>query len=231
MSTSTAAQIGCPACGESFQTDRAVSVDAARNPESRAAILDKTFQVAACPHCHRRARLPPGFTYIDLAAGQWIAAHPFDDRGAWSSFEESAHLAWDEAMGPGTPAEASGLAAKISPRIVFGWPALREKLLCVELGVRDDALEVLKLWLLRQLAYDDRAAGVELRLSGGDAERLDFSWVDGSTEEVVLQAGILRNAYEALLSDPEIWTGSAVPFAGQLFVDSERLLAAPADVE
>lgn len=57
---------------------------------------------------------------------------------------------------------------------MFGWAALREKLICQDLGVDDTTLEFLKMAIMRDVERPPVADETELRLTGGDVDTLEF---------------------------------------------------------
>src|SRR5262245_749487 len=120
--------IRCPACKTPVEFNAVSSVNAARRPDLRAAIIDRSFQRQPCPQCGAAFRLDPELTYVDTGRKQWIAAYPVARLGRWKELEEQARTTFAQAYGSRAPASAQKLGAGIQPRITFGWGGLREKL-------------------------------------------------------------------------------------------------------
>src|SRR5947209_8272330 len=125
----------CPKCENPVEFGVVASVNADRRPDFRASILDGSFQRGTCGKCSHRFRIQPEMTYLDAGRKQWILVKPAEEVANWITLERTALETFDLAYGP----QAGGLAQEIGrglqPRIVFGWAALREKILCPEHGL------------------------------------------------------------------------------------------------
>jgi len=214
----------CPACGTENMVEVAASVNADRRPDLRQQIIDGTFQTVHCQSCGTNFRLQPSFTYIDVGRRLWILAHPIDDLTQWQTLENEARTVFDTAYGSVAPKIARELGATLAARIVFGWPAMREKLVCHAAGLDDVELELLKLAVVRDVQNAPLADGSELRLDRAEDDALVFAWLDSSTEEVLKTLRAPRAAYGELAEDPAAWAALRGRLAGQLFVDVNRLL-------
>ena len=149
MSLFNHATVTCPRCSAGFDVDVVASVNADRRPDLRREILDGVFQVQTCAACGTRFRLPPSFSYIDVGRSQWIMAYPAAEMVNWAALEAQAADIFASAYGAAAPPAARAIGAGLVPRITFGWPAMREKLLCPELGLDDLTLELLKAAVMR----------------------------------------------------------------------------------
>src|SRR5947208_2057858 len=129
--------IPCPKCNNPVEFGVVASVNADRRPDLRAAILTNTFQVGVCPQCSESFRIEPDLTYLDAARKQWILVLPAHDLAAWPALEQNARSAFERTYGAEAGAVAQELGRGLTARIAFGWPALREKLLCGEHGLDD----------------------------------------------------------------------------------------------
>ena len=204
------------------------SVNAERRPDLRAAILDGSFQASHCPACDAAFRLDPVLTYLDIERLQWILVKPADELAGWLVLEQEARAAFDLAYGAAAPRPARALGLQVRPRITFGWAALREKILCAELGVDDAALETLKCALLRSLPETPLADDIELRLTGGSEEMLELAWVSTTDEAPRETMTVPRDLYDEVLQDPA-WETLRETMAAATFVDMQRLMVEPAD--
>ena len=87
MSVFNTVAMACPACGTSVNFELVHSVNAARRPDLRAAILDRSFQRQACPTCGTLFRVAPTFTYLDVGRKQFLAVWPASEVTRWQEFE------------------------------------------------------------------------------------------------------------------------------------------------
>lgn len=219
----TAAAI-CPVCGTEAEVDIVVSVNADRRPDLRQQILDGTFQAVPCGQCGAKVRLPPEFVYFELKRGRWIATYPADAVAQWQQAETEARATYESAFGSAASPAIRELARNLVPRVVFGWPALQEKLLCDDLGLQDSTLELLKTAILAGTPGLMLTEDAELRLSGGNADTLSFDWLRAPTEDVMQRLTVPRQAYDSIAADLQPWAKLRDQFEGQLFVDMARAL-------
>jgi ribosomal protein S27AE len=224
MSIFHKAQATCPKCGTKSAVELVASVNADRRPDLRAAILDGTFQAQTCPKCGAAMRLLPYLTFMNLKRGQWILVQPPAALEQWQAEEQEAQALYDESFGAAAPKIAQELAEGLQPRVVFGWPALREKLICSDLSVDDTTLELLKIAIVRDVAQPPLADQTELRLVGGDDDVLHFSWIETATEGGIADLDVPRAAYTGVAGDTAAWVALRGNFEGKMFVDMQRLL-------
>ena len=217
----------CGQCRTKLEIERSASVNANRRPDLRQAILDGSFQSATCKNCGTPLRLPPHLTYLDLQRQQWIMAEPANLLEEWPSVEAEARDTYARSFGDLAPASARGLGDGLKSRLVFGWPALREKLICAELGLDDVTLELLKMAVMRDVDDAPMADETELRLIGGDAKNLKLAWVVAETEGNLAELDVPRDIYDGIAGDADAWAATRAKFEGQLLVDLRRLIAGP----
>src|SRR3954471_7312048 len=129
MSLFTTAEVTCGACGNKHEVLRAASINADRREDLRQAILDGSFQLETCVSCGERMRLPAQVSYLDIGRGQWIIAEDTAGLETWREAEARAQGLFDSTFGRAAPPLARELGGGLAPRLVFGWPAMREKLL------------------------------------------------------------------------------------------------------
>jgi CpXC protein len=216
----------CPNCGTEQTIELVASVNADRRPDLREQILRQEFQARTCVSCSASFRLPPRFTYQHFAAQQWILVHPRADLANWRALDAEAAEIFAANYGPGTSPMAEEIGREISPRVVFGWPALREKLVSRELGLDDVTLELLKIAMLRTIPDPPYADARELRLTGGDADILRLSWIEAESEERLASVDMDRGIYDDIAGDPGGWSALRTDLTGHLFVDLKRLIFA-----
>jgi hypothetical protein len=218
-------QLACGHCGGTGEVLAVASVNADRRADLRAAILDGTFQRVPCEHCGGMIRLPAQLNYLDIGRGQWIVAEPGTELPRWRDIEASAQALFDTTYGARAPRFGRELGSGLTPRLVFGWPALREKLLCRELGLEDLALELLKLAVMRCVPGSPLADDTEFRLVAGDAAELHLMWLRAADEQGAEAIVIGRDIYEAIAADPVAWAALRTSLCGGMFVDMTRIVA------
>jgi len=232
MSIFQATRLDCPQCGTAVDFRAVHSVNVDRRPDLRTAILRGEFQRETCPSCGTGFRLDAAFLYLDLGRRQWVAAQPVPGLAEWPERETRARALFDDTYGEHASAIAREISQGVQPRLVFGWSALREKLIAAEAGLDDHALELLKLAMMRNLPSSPFARGTTLRLMDSVAERLLMGWVRNADDAVADLRWVPRELYDDIvadagLGDKSLWGELRAQFAGALFVDVDRLLVPP----
>lgn len=218
----------CTACGKAAETDLAASVNADRRPDLRDAIVDGSFQALVCEGCGTAIRLPAHLTYIELDRGHWILVEDTDRLEQWYVAEKEATGLYDKAFGRLAPKVQRQMGEGVSARLVFGWTALREKLIAQQAGLDDGILEVLKIGILRNVPAPPLNDRTELRLVdvAGDGGLL-MRWVNGLTEQGIADLPVPRALYDTLVENLAPWEALLADMRAGLFVDMNRLLIAP----
>ena len=216
----------CGQCGAVAEQDLSASVNADRRPDFRQAIIDGTFQAVGCAECGAAMRLPAHLSYLDVGRGQWILTEGIDHLPEWRAVEAEARDIFDRSYGSAAPPIAREIGGELTPRLVFGWPALREKLICHELELDDVTLELLKIAMLRTIPDPPYADAHELRLTGGEDDVLRFSWVEAESESRLGSLDIDRGVYDDIVGDPGGWSALRGDLVGGFFVDLKRLIFA-----
>jgi hypothetical protein len=232
MSMFKVVPLPCPSCGRTVEFNAVISVNADRRPDLRAAILDGSFQRQACQQCNTEFRLDPELTYMDVGRGQWIAAYPVAKLPAWQAIEAQAQDTFNRAYGERASRVAREIGAGMTPRVSFGWSALREKLAIVEYGLDDVIVELTKTALFRGLDKPPVALHTEMRFlgiqSGAEGETLAIAWLNSADEGVreIFQAP--RSLYDGIAASLGSWDALHTELLEGPFVDMNRLLVAGA---
>jgi len=223
MSLFVPMNLTCPECAEVFTSEAVGSVNADRRADLRDEILAGSFQVMRCSACAHEFRLEPDFNYLDVGRSQWIAALPA--RALRDHLESVAEkqAVFDLSYGDEAPEAARAVGRSLQPRLVFGWPALREKLVLQENGFDDVIWEVAKLDLLRSLPDAPLAEGVDLRLLGGGEDMLDLAWIRADSEEHLNSFQVSRDLYDRISAAPAPWAAVQALLAANIFVDIQKL--------
>lgn len=217
----------CSNCGTETEIQRSASVNADLRPDLRAAILDGSFQAADCPRCGTRLRLPPHLTFLELRKECWIAVEPASAIERWPEVERRILSVYDRAFGSGAPKVARDLGANVRPRLAFGWPALREKLIAIDLGLDDITVELLKMSIIRRVDRSPIADESELRLVGAEGEALQFAWFHQVSEEALARLDVPREFYDGIVEESERWADQRERLEGVFLVDLRRFIAGP----
>ncbi len=214
----------CPACGTPVEFEANHSVNADRRPDLRNDILEETFQEQACPKCGESFRLDPEFNLLDMQRGQWIAAAPLASLGQWKEMEDRAKSIFDRAYGDDAPEAAQEIGKTLTPRVTFGWPALREKLLAHDNDLDDVTLELCKAFIMRSVD-SPIAAESELRLLDVGPEGLSFGWLLSADGSLGPTMKVARTLYDQIAADEDgAWEELREEVSAGYFVDINRLL-------
>jgi hypothetical protein len=225
MSLFMMAEAICGGCGGTREVSRAASVNADRREDLRQAIIDGSFQAETCFDCGCAMRLPAQLSYLDIGRGQWIFAEDSADIVRWPELESNAQAMFDSTYGSAAPALARELGAGLAPRLVFGWPALQEKLRCRELGLDDVTLEMLKIVIMRDVPGSPLSDDTEFRLIGGDETELAMAWLRPTTETGLANLSVGRDVYDAI-AEGDGWDELRGILATGIFVDMRRMFTA-----
>lgn len=218
----------CPTCAEGVAFEVAHSVNADRRPDLRQDIVERRFQCETCPTCGTEFRRAPALTYMDVENRLWIIAAPATDLPGWGEMEATTTATFGRAFGPGSSPLAEEYATTLRPRLVFGWAALREKIVAAAAGLDDVVLEMLKLSFLRTGGADLLADGIELRLISVEGDVLKLAAIDSRTDRLEELVSVPRGAYDAIAAAPEAWAPLRAELTAGPFVDIDRMMVAPA---
>ena len=223
MSLFVPMSLTCPECAEVFTYEAVGSVNADRRSDLRDEILEGSFQTVSCSACAHAFRLEPDFNYLDVGRGQWIAALPARNLRDHLEIATDKQAVFDLSYGSQAPAAAQSVGQGLQQRLVFGWPALREKLVLQEIGFDDVLWEVAKLDLLRSLPEAPLAEGVDLRLLGLRQDMLDLAWIRADSEEHLNDFQVSRALYDDIAAAPAPWAAVQALLGASMFVDIQKL--------
>lgn len=224
MSIFVPVSVACPACQAQVEFRLGHSVNADRRPDLRDEILDRSFQRATCEKCSEVFRMDPEITYFDSARKQWILAQSVSNLTNWRAYETQAEATVERTYGPNSAFAAQALGQRLSVRVVFGWAALREKLLCRQHELDDVTLELLKVMVLRSLDQQPFSDDVELRLVEVKEHELALAWMDPRTEAVQQLLDVPKDLYAGIVADAASWAALRDEISAGPFVDMNRLL-------
>jgi hypothetical protein len=139
----------CAACAHTFPVELVPAVQITHLPQARQQILDGTFQVFTCPSCAQPTAIESSLVYTDLARGQYVAVESAAGLG-WQAAKLRHQAVFEECF-VNAPSIARELGRTIRKRVVFGFRALREKLLLWHAELDDYVVEAVKGDLAREL--------------------------------------------------------------------------------
>lgn len=218
-------EIVCPVCTTKIDFKLVDSVNVDRRPDLRQAILDGSFQQIDCPSCKSVFRLDPQFNYLDVGRGQWLAAQPVTGAADWKAHEDAARELYALAYGERAEALAQEVGAMLKPRLVFGWPPLREKIVAAANGLDDIAIEACKATAMRNSADLPFSGDADLRLVDVKDDKLVFAWVNPADNTAGDMLALPRSLHDEIVADEDgDWFDFKSDFDGALYVDLNRVL-------
>ncbi len=224
MSRFFTATATCPNCATLNTFDYPASVNADRRDDLRTAILDGTLYLRPCDTCGKPLTFDPHLTYLDVGRGQWILVEAPDKVAQWRAAEADAIGIFELAFGTRAPPPARRLGSGLVTRLVFGWPALVEKLRCEELGLDDVTLEMAKIAVIRDGPHRTLEPDRDLRLRGREENMLLLDWIDPATGTANIRMKVPHALYEDALEPSAAWAELRAEVAGRMFVDISRIL-------
>jgi len=221
MSIQKQKRFTCPQCTTPNNLDWSGSLNFDRNPDLIQKVLDDTLCVIKCTNCKISFRIEPDFPCFYLTKKYWIVAHPIQLLPQWSDLEKRAFNTFDLALGEKAPSSAAELGKDVSPRIVFGWPALREKILIIQLGLNETAVELAKMIILQNVG--PHAINYEYRLVDTDQDNLIFDSIHltNRTPEAE-QFALLKSTLLDVENDPAAWSELKQKVTSGIWLDAMR---------
>lgn len=161
MSTFYPYQARCPSCRHTFVAELARGLHITRLPQIRQQLLDGTFQVFTCPACKQPTVIEATVVYTDFERFEYVAVET-SASAKWQAALARHKTVFRDCFEHGPPI-AHDMGAKFKRRVVYGFRALREKLLLWDAGLDDRVVEAVKADLVDQEGESPR--DVVLRLS------------------------------------------------------------------
>jgi hypothetical protein len=140
--------VACPSCGHRFEVEIAIGLHVARLPRIRERLVDGTFQVYPCPACGESAVYEATVVYTDFERGEYVATET-PNSATWQTAVARHQTIFRDCFEAGPPL-VQEMGARFKRRIVFGFRALREKLVLWDAGLDDRIVEAVKGDLLRE---------------------------------------------------------------------------------
>jgi hypothetical protein len=173
--------------------------------------------------------MEPELSYMDMRRGQFLAVWPSEAVEEFEAYEERSKSRYEQAYGADAPPEAQDIGRLLTPRVVFGWIALNEKLIAQQGGVDDVLLELAKLAIIRTDADGPGlGTGIELRLIGVEEAKLVLGWFPRGSEELSDVLAVSKDLLQEIDSQPDQWKDLRDELASSYFVDYRRFFIAVA---
>ncbi len=197
MSVSHPARATCPRCSHEHDVAGVVAIHATGNAELRDRCLRGLHGLHACPACKRLVRVPlAGAFYSDFDRGELLYVVGRTGGGLADSLQRVPEMV-DEHFRR-APGLQAGTRETLTTRIVCGAQGLRDKLVVLDLGFDDRAVEAWKLALLDTWGFDPAA---------------HVAYVAGSPGEGVLSVVVVRVGEEDQPWEPVDERDARVEFA------------------
>ncbi len=143
MSITRTATLDCR-CGARLEVLVADSLNAARHPHLKQAVLDRALHLFVCALCERPITVEKEMLYVDIPRRQFIGVYPSAERANERACGEALLDAFQRTVAEDAPDLVRALAPSFFVRAVFGYEELREKIVGDDAGLSDLLLETLK---------------------------------------------------------------------------------------
>jgi len=221
MSVFVQLQITCTHCGDTKERTTAATLHGPRVPDVADQIRTGLFQRVKCGACGEIFSNDSPLTYLDFKAEIWLTMYPLAWEVRWKLLEHEPRKDMIRAVCENAPPSARSLADGMRVRAVFGLDALREKLLCFEANLPDDALEALKLQVLKARKDVPLHPKLRPRLIAVEEERLVFHQPLPKGGEVT---GVPLSMLLSLRDNPLPWAHAHTATGGGAYTDIGRLM-------
>jgi hypothetical protein len=133
---------------------------------------------------------------------------------------------FDSTLGAGATREAREIGNGLQARVVFGWAALVEKLLCQEAGINDGTLEVAKALVMRNADTIRVPGAQEFRLARFEGDDPVLAWVRGANGSASDASRVPRKLIAEIEAAPEQFQALRDEASEGLVVDLQREMLA-----
>ncbi|TSJ45018.1 CpXC domain-containing protein [Fluviicola chungangensis] len=141
--------VSCPVCGKKSTELIATSLRISSNTPFKDQILKGEFQRFTCESCRHTFHAEDPLMYMDFDKKLMIAQFPKPWNANWKEHEKVVTHNYDNYLaGKYAAPAARELSKGFQLRTVFGLDALAEKITCLEYGLDDQLLSILKLQLI-----------------------------------------------------------------------------------
>lgn len=144
--------VACPSCGHTEVRSIAISITISDKTIFKQQILAGEFQRFDCSACSKSYSVDDPFIYMDFHSKLMIAQFPKSWNRDWKKYEGVVTHNFEQYL-QGTYAAASArrMSEGFKLRTVFGLEALAEKIVCMEHGLDDELLSILKFQMIESI--------------------------------------------------------------------------------
>jgi CpXC motif protein len=157
----------CPVCEGRFSANLVNSVNVSRFPDLKTKLLDRTLNRVRCPRCGDLSIIEKPFFYSDFKRKQFIAVYPRKERHFHERASSQTHAVFSAFA-------ALKYGDAKNSRVVFGLEELREKVVAADNEIDDHALELLKLYVIREHPFIIDRPRMRITLNDIDKEKVEF---------------------------------------------------------
>jgi hypothetical protein len=167
VSTFRAYQATCPACQHQWKVDIARGLHITRLPEIREQLTTGKFQVFTCPSCSSPTVFEDTVIYTDFERHEYIACESAAS-ASWQAAIARHQTVFRDCFEHGPPI-AQDMGKAFKRRLVYGFRALREKIVLWDAGLDDRVVEAVKGDLLAEEGESprDQVLRISRVLDGG----------------------------------------------------------------
>lgn len=141
--------VSCPVCGQKSTQSIATSLRISSKTDFKQQILSGNFQKFTCTNCNHSFRVDDPLIYLDFDKKLMITQFPKSWNSNWKEYEKVVTHNYENYLAGKYAAPAAREMSKgFQLRTVFGLDALAEKIFCLESGIDDQLLAILKLQLI-----------------------------------------------------------------------------------
>lgn len=131
-------------CGARLEALVADSLNAARHPHLKQALLDRQLHLYRCAVCGGATTVEKEMLYVDMTRRQFIGVYPTSERKNERACGEELVRTFETSVATNAPGMMRAEAASFLVRVAFGYEELREKIVADDAGLSDLLLEILK---------------------------------------------------------------------------------------
>lgn len=141
--------VSCPVCGHKSTQSIATSLRISSKTDFKQQILSGSFQKFTCSNCNHAFHVEDPLIYLDFEKKLMITQFPKSWNSNWKEHEKVVTHNYENYLaGKYAAPAAREMSIGFQLRTVFGLDALAEKISCLESGIDDRLLSILKLQLI-----------------------------------------------------------------------------------
>jgi len=175
-----------------------------------------------CSDCQVQYQEEPDLAIIYLSKRLWLIGHPIQQISNWKRLEKESLQNFTSTFGPNANSGFEALGLKVNPRVVFGWPALIEKILIYENNLDEKLIELAKYLIQKNLGPSGREH--ELRFYCKDNDQFVFRSYNQKTRRLLTDKfSISTEMVESFKNENSDWGDFEKHFENTAWFDSQRI--------